>query len=475
MSSEKTFISYSWSTPEHEQWVLTLAEELVSSGVDVILDKWALKEGHDLVGFMERMVTDPEIKKVIMICDKGYVEKADGRAGGVGTETQIISKEVYDHLEQEKFVAILAERDGNGKAFLPAYYASRKYIDMSNDVEYVKNIETLLRWIYNKPMYVRPKLGQKPAFLDNSFENKISSQIPYKRAIQAISENKGNKKAELRSYYSLILNGLENYRMEPRKADDEILRNIDELVPVRNELSSLFEIIAIQSDKECIAETLWFFEELIKFQYPSENTSSYSESDFDNYKFFNHECFLLLISTLLKNHKLDICKQILEKKFFINNPFERGAQLRSYDVFYNHLRSLERINEGRSEKYISFHGTLLKERADKYSPKFNYIMQADFICYLYYAMSHYLLKQVIEHWYPVTLVYSRHNFYGMEIFVRAADKHYFRELLDLLPVSLDELELFANAVKDGRVPPLRFDYSQFNILGAMAYDKLNSI
>lgn len=45
MSAPKLFISYSWSSPEHEQWVVDLAAELRESGVDVILDKWDLKEG----------------------------------------------------------------------------------------------------------------------------------------------------------------------------------------------------------------------------------------------------------------------------------------------------------------------------------------------------------------------------------------------------------------------------------------------
>ena len=48
----KLFISYSWSSPDHEQWVVKLATELRESGIDVILDKWDLKEGHDAHAFM---------------------------------------------------------------------------------------------------------------------------------------------------------------------------------------------------------------------------------------------------------------------------------------------------------------------------------------------------------------------------------------------------------------------------------------
>jgi SEFIR domain len=93
-SNPKAFISYSWSSDQHQKWVLDLATQLREHGVDVTIDKWDLKEGHDAIKFMEKMVTDLEIKKVIIVLDRTYAEKADGRKGGVGTETQIISPEI---------------------------------------------------------------------------------------------------------------------------------------------------------------------------------------------------------------------------------------------------------------------------------------------------------------------------------------------------------------------------------------------
>lgn len=121
----KLYVSYSWSSHDHEQWVIDLATRLRESGVDVILDKWDLKEGHDTLGFMEKMVNDPELKKVILVCDRIYAEKADGRSGGVGTETQIISPEIYEKQDQRKFVAVLSEKDEQGRPYLPTYYKSR--------------------------------------------------------------------------------------------------------------------------------------------------------------------------------------------------------------------------------------------------------------------------------------------------------------------------------------------------------------
>jgi hypothetical protein len=113
MSSEnkpaapKVFISYSWTSREHGAWVMNLATELRQNGADIILDKWDLREGHDANAFMEKMVADPEVKKVIMVCDRRYAERADGRKGGVGTEAQIISAKLYGLMEQDKFVAVV--------------------------------------------------------------------------------------------------------------------------------------------------------------------------------------------------------------------------------------------------------------------------------------------------------------------------------------------------------------------------------
>lgn len=92
----KVFISYCWTTEEHENWVLELGTRLMENGINVKLDKWDLKEGHDKFAFMESMVTDESINKVLVICDKGYKEKSDKRQGGTGTETQIIVPEVYN-------------------------------------------------------------------------------------------------------------------------------------------------------------------------------------------------------------------------------------------------------------------------------------------------------------------------------------------------------------------------------------------
>lgn len=48
------FVSYSHDSREHRAWVLKLATELRSKGVDVTIDAWDLQPGADLPMFMEQ-------------------------------------------------------------------------------------------------------------------------------------------------------------------------------------------------------------------------------------------------------------------------------------------------------------------------------------------------------------------------------------------------------------------------------------
>lgn len=123
-----------------------------------MLDKWELKEGQDKYAFMERCVNDPDITKVLIICDRVYAQKANNRTGGVGDETVIISGEIYGKMKQEKFIPIIAERDDEGNGYLPAYIKTRIYIDLSDATKYEEQYEKLLRNIYEKPQLVKPKL-----------------------------------------------------------------------------------------------------------------------------------------------------------------------------------------------------------------------------------------------------------------------------------------------------------------------------
>ena len=55
------FVSYSHDDEHHLNWVLQLTTRLRSNGVDMILDKWNLRLGQDVAGFMEKDFQNPAV------------------------------------------------------------------------------------------------------------------------------------------------------------------------------------------------------------------------------------------------------------------------------------------------------------------------------------------------------------------------------------------------------------------------------
>ena len=60
---KKVFISYSWSS---EEKVCEIVERLMYSGIDVVFDKYDLKEGQDKYVFMEKSVNDDTVDRVLI-------------------------------------------------------------------------------------------------------------------------------------------------------------------------------------------------------------------------------------------------------------------------------------------------------------------------------------------------------------------------------------------------------------------------
>jgi len=227
----KVFISYSWSSTDR---VEKFAQRLKDNNVDVIIDKWALKPGNDKYAFMERCVTDETVSKVLIMCDKAYAEKADGRKGGVGDETAIISAEVYGKAEQEKFIPIILERDDEGKEYCPAYLKSRIYIDFSSQEKYEENYESLLRNLHNKPQFSKPALGKMPEWLN---EEKTDFS-PIRRINRHLQHCDGKNKRKIESlcnaFHAEFATALRLLSPDKENIEATLLSQIDVEKPLRD-------------------------------------------------------------------------------------------------------------------------------------------------------------------------------------------------------------------------------------------------
>lgn len=435
MTAPKLFISYSWSDVEHEQWVVDLATELRESGVDVILDKWDLKEGQDSFVFMEQMVTDPEIKKVAIICDEKYATKADGRKGGVGTETQIISKEVYEKQDQEKFVAIVCKKNSEGKPFLPTYYGPRIYIDLSEADRYSENFERLLRWIFDKPLHIKPELGNKPSFLFEDEHISLGTTVLFKRCVDALKNHKAYASGAFDEYCTAFAANLERFRISnpDGEFEDAVIKNIEEFKPFRNEAIQLFITIAQYSPNEEIIQRLHrFLESLVPYMNRPLNISQWNKLDFDNYRFIVHELFLYTLAVLLKYDRLDQANLFLQQYYYVPKYTDYGQNdMVSFTVFKQRMESLEHRDFQLGFQRFSVQAELLKERCVGTGIDFRYLLQADFVAFIRAEIE---AKNEYMGWRPETLRYLGRSNSPFEIFARSVSKTYFDKAKVLLAI-----------------------------------------
>ena len=156
------FISYSYDSEAHKEWVLQIAERLqAQGGVNIILDRWHLRKGQDKTYFMETSVTKSNF--VLIVCTPDYARKANERIGGVGYEAMIITSKLAQNILQVKFIPVL--RAGDWDSALPTWLQSRIGTDLKGEPYSEEQYEELLRELHGAHLKP-PPLGPKPAFLE---------------------------------------------------------------------------------------------------------------------------------------------------------------------------------------------------------------------------------------------------------------------------------------------------------------------
>ena len=434
MAATKVFVSYSWSSAEHEDWVLRFATSLLESGVDAILDKWDLREGHEASAFMEKMVSDPEITKVVIVSDRIYSERSDSRKGGAGTEAQIISKEIFQKEDQNKFVAVVTEKDVKGQPYLPTYYTTRKYIDFSDESRFSESFEQLLRWIADKPFHKKPELGNLPVYLNES-ENVISlsTSASKRRAIDAISNLRGQEYPAAKEYFELFAGELEKFRLDPMvdPLTDDMITNIQSFLPYRDECLDVVRAISRYTTDDRFSELLHaFFERLARYFEAPEDIGSHKEFAFDNFKFFAYEFFLHCGVLFIAEERYDLFNALIERQYYLERRADFGEDpMVEFTEFRQHLRSLDYRNRQLDLRRYSVAADMLKEHAASSGIEFRKIMEVDFIFFLRAELA---ANGPYNKWWPETLVYLGFAYRAFEIFERSRSSRYFEKIRPLL-------------------------------------------
>lgn len=425
-SNPKIFISYSWSSPDHEQWVIDLAKRLMGDGIDVTLDKWSLREGQDKFAFMESFITSEDINKVLIICDKTYTEKANGRKGGAGTEAEIITPKIYEKVNQVKFIPVISERDEEGEPYVPTFKKSRIYIDLSNEKS-EDEYEKLIRCIYNKPLYTKPSLGNPPVYIREESINNAETRNRIRDIYFAHEKNPHRMESKANDFIDGLLSELKQYSLVSISNNEiisKIVESIEKMIVFRNDY---IEFVRIISEYPFCSDLLVnFFEKLYRLTSPSEGTSSYLSCTFDNYKFLVLEFYLYTILLLNKKFKYMFAADMIYRKYYLQR-WPGQPEFNSFDEF---RQPLESIDDGYKKLTNSNRTCITSDILINRIPSWinrNELIQTDILlCYL--SLLHQDFISFI--WFPVTYIYNTNI--RVELLARCESKRHFENVKILL-------------------------------------------
>jgi len=442
----KVFISYSWDSIQHQQKVIELANRLMSNRVHALIDVWDLQPGQDKNQFMERIVTDPTVKKVLLICSKNYKSKADSRSGGVGTESLIMSSEIYGKAEQTKFIPVIFESDDRGEPYLPVFVHSRIYINLQSEEVFEENYEKLLRDIFDKPTHRRPPLGVKPSYLDEEEPVILPTAHRVKAIKNAFDNERKNAPLLVKEYYKVFLRAVRDF--EPKEGEFKLdnyielaLSRIDQMLPLRNDFIAFLEVYCTAAhtfDEEAMHD---FFEELA--QYFVDTRASNAERNlgsvqYDYLRFFVCELLLYLVAVTIRHGQFKALAAFLHDSYVVS-PHSGAAETETFMVFgaYNFT-----LNDEYNKKYgtnrSKITGDKVKERV-KEGYSFEELQQADVL--LHYVSIFQFLGQEDGFrrwlWQPDTTVYHAQK---LPLFERMVSQRHFEKTKGLLDVATkDEL------------------------------------
>ncbi|XMB86342.1 TIR domain-containing protein [Mycoplasmatota bacterium WC44] len=453
MKEVKVFISYSHSSDEHENKILEFAEQLSNDGIIVFLDKWDLSGGKDLNTYMEQKILEAD--KVIVACDKKYKEKANNRVGGAGTETLIISSDVYEAHDNTKYIPVIFEKDRDGNAYVPTYMKGRFYYDLSDDIQYPIGYEDIVRDLYEVPKYKRPKLGNAPKFITEHYIEDSQSDLNGIYSIGRVVRHKLDKinHIDLLSKFKCELFSVFDESLIPSSEYNADIVNVvyDKIVSMEDVLITYCNLIEllVKEDELSDESIKNFFEEITEYYEKfakGENSREHGKND--HFLFIGAEFFVYTIMILRKYKKYSLISNLLKTKYYVNVRGE--GEFVPFTYINQYLKNFDYRKATIAKHRVSIHADLLVARANKTDYGSQMFIETELYLAFYSELNIVVDEGIKKYkwWFPRT-----HVLYEGTRFFKELDKvksnHYLNLFLKEYDVNnKDELKSKAEGAKN---------------------------
>jgi len=222
----------------------------------------------------------------------------------------------------------------------------------------------------------------------------------------ALEEGRPNRVLLVRRTLEKLFTDIE--ARQPRKHSeggtvDDLIAAIGQTQELVAEFSKLAETIAAMNDIDSGIEAATFFGRMFeKCDTPAGFSGSFSNADFDYYKFLTHEMIVTLFAYPLREQRWDLLKRLLQEPIILRHSRRlNGPQ--SVDWGHAISGSYLLIDEGQKRSRISLQADILKERhtlggLGAILPM-DELMAADFFLYLN------SIARVGWRWLPWTLLF----------------------------------------------------------------------
>jgi hypothetical protein len=208
-------------------------------------------------------------------------------------------------------------------------------------------------------------------------------------AVAAIEAQQGNRMLVLRRNLAAILQQLD--ALNPTKASaggkiEDLEKALNESQEPILEFSKIVEVVAVMNDAEAALECYrWFGNILERYHLPEGFSGTYSEADFDFFRFVGHELMVTLFACLLRENRYALIAELLQEPVPVRYHRRTGGPgNREWSDASSHTGMLGGASQQRQR--ISVHADLLHERHSSGSlaaivPEENFIA-ADFFLFL---------------------------------------------------------------------------------------------
>ena len=386
-----------------------------------------------MIPYMEKSVNDPNVDFVLVFCDKSYMDKANARKGGVGIESTILSQEVYNNIEQSKVIPIVIERDDE-KTFVPVFLKDIYHIDFTKD-DFEKEYESLVRLIYDKPEIRKPKLGQRPAWLDDE-------SVDYSE-IRTVVKSSSSDAASEKKLFDEVVNILKEL-IESEIIDGPSYKSIIDNERICRDLVIEFYVNRIRNEHPVSASMGEFLEHLdnnLRF------INDCPRQDLAN--FFKWEFTVIFASILLKFNRIDDFSLFFNRTYFVDS-WEKTLTPTSLTYFNFYCHSIDEILVKQLNlNKISLQAFLLTSRP--YVPYFDSkdLSTADIVLY------HLSFISGKDHpWFPRLYIYLNGH---IELWERLQSIDHSEKLLSLFEVK--DIESLKSKIKDNINPYYHYQNS----------------